>query len=207
MTNLEKALALNNQKFLDSLPVEPPVYEYSDSYIKFRAKLFDKMRNNKYHRLTRKATAFVIIAAILLSISIVALAATVGKDFILKHFNGYAEVEVAEVEDSLMIDSFRLGYIPKGFVKTDEFKSNLEITYSFKCNDKWFDITKQDINADMTYDEEESTLQIETIDGQKYIFSPSKKSNALAWNNGQYLYDINGNLTKDELLKIAQQAE
>ena len=206
MLQIEKAVALDTQAWLNTLPREVPAYAFSAPYLKFIAKLTDKMRGDKYHRFTKKATAVVIIAAILLSISIVALAATVGKDFILKHFNGYAQVEVSDVEKSSFVANFVLTYIPEGFNKTDEFVSQGIITYSYSNNDSWFDISKEEITSDIGIDEEYgSVLEIE-YKGKKYLLSEDESGRALIWNDGKYLYDINGTLSKEELLKIAQGA-
>lgn len=206
MLQIEKAAAIDTQAWLNTLPREVPVYAFSAPYLKFIAKLTDKMRGDRYHRFTKKATAVVIIAAILLSISIVALAATLGKDFILEHFNGYAEIKVSDVEKADYVNDFQVNYIPNGFTKTDEDKSIMGITYSFKKDDEWFDISKRTIDTSSNFDEENGSISEQTIDGKKYLIKPQNISNSILWNDGLYVYEINGTLSTEELLKIAQGA-
>ena len=205
MSNFEKAASLDVEKWMASFPDEFPDYEFSDSYIRFRAKLIDKMRGGKYHRLTKKATAIVIIAAILLSMTIVAFAATVGKDFILKHFNGYAEVEVSDVENADYVTNFTISYIPEGFVKTDEDCSKMGYSYTYSNGDLWFNIGKSVIDGTGSYTEE-SAIKIIEKNNIKYYLSESVDSKSLIWNNGIFFYDINGNVSLEQLLEIAQSA-
>ena len=202
MTNFEQAAALDIEKWLQTLPEEAPEYKFSEKYNKFRVKLFDKMRGEKYHRLTKRATVAIIVAAILFAMAVATLAATVGKDFILKHFNGYAEVEVSDVENADYVNNFVLTYIPEGFDKTDEFVSSGIITYSYSNNDKWFDISKEEITADVGVDEEFGQVKEIEYKGKKFLLSEDESGRALIWNDGKYLYDINGNISLNEMLEI-----
>ena len=206
ISNLEQAVALDMEKWLQTLPEEAPEYKFSEKYNKFRVKLFDKMRGEKYHRFTKRATVAIIVAAILFAMAVATLAATVGKDFILKHFNGYAEVEVSDVENADYVNDFQVNYIPDGFIKTDEDKSIMGITYSFKKDDEWFDISKRTIDTSSNFDEENGSISEQIIDGKQYLIKPQNISNSIIWNDGKYAYEINGTLPKEELLKIAQGA-
>ena len=206
MSNFEKAVALDVEKWTASLPDEFPDFECSESYIKFRSKLIDKMRNDKYHRFTKKATIFIIVAAVLLSMTIVTLAATVGKDFIIQHFKGYAEVKVSDVENAEKVNDFSVGYVPDGFVKTDEDISTMGITYSFAKEQLWFNITKNTLNSGLTIDEENSASEELTVGNNKYLISYSEETITMMWNDGSYVYYLTGNLEKDKLIMIAKNA-
>ena len=200
--NLEQAVALDVEKWLQALPEEAPEYKFSEKYNKFRVKLFDKMRGEKYHRFTKRATVAIIVAAILFAMAVATLAATVGKDFILKHFNGYAEVEVIDSENAVNVDSLTIGYIPDGFIKSDEFISDSTTTYSYSKSDKWFTVTKVKLDSGMTFDEENRIEKI-TVNNVEYLYSYSSDANNFLWNNGRYSFNLIGNLDKDLLLKIA----
>ena len=202
ISNLEQAVALDMEKWLQKLPEEAPAYAFSEKYKKFRVKLFDKMRGEKYHRFTKRATVAIIVAAILFAMAVATLAATVGKDFILKHFNGYAEVEVIDSENAVNVDSLTIGYIPDGFIKTDEFISDSTTTYSYSKSDKWFTVTKVKLDSGMTFDEEKRIEKI-TVNNVEYLYSYSSDANNFLWNNGRYSFNLIGNLDKDLLLKIA----
>ena len=206
-SNLEQAVALDMEKWLQTLPEEAPEYKFSEKYNKFRVKLFDKMRGEKYHRFTKRATVAIIVAAILFAMAVATLAATLGKEFIIKHFSGYATVAVEDgKENAQNVNDFVLSYIPKGFLKTDEYVSDGVITYSFMNGDKWFDVSKEIINAYINVDEENNPVEKFSKNGINYLYLPDPQSNGLMWNNGKYFYEINGTLPKEELLKIAQGA-
>ena len=203
MTNFEKAVELDNEKWLESLPDEVPEYEFTEQYNKFRIKLFDKMRGDKYHRFTKRATIAIIVAAVLLSMTIVTLAATLGKDFILKYFDGFARIEVSDVESADYVSDFYLGYIPDGYVKTDEDVSKMGILYSYSKEDSWFNISKSRLSADVQLDNENNNIISFEKNGIKYIITKDGESIGILWNDGNFLYELNGNLEETELLRIA----
>ena len=204
MTNLERAAALEaEQDWLSILPSDTPSFIMNEQYAKFEKNLLDRMRGNKLHKFTRTTVKVLVIAAILLSLTIAVLAATVGKDFILTHFDGFASYEIIDAEkDAKFVKDFQLGYIPEGFIKTDEDVSDMGITYSFSKGEMWFDVSKSYLEGRRTYTEEKEIEEIE-INGLTLLYSDSTTSNSLIWNNGYYFYDINGNISKDELINIA----
>ena len=126
ISNLEQATALDIEKWLQTLPEEAPEYKFSEKYNKFRVKLFDKMRGEKYHRFTKRATVAIIVAAIVFTLAVVTLAATLGKEFIIKHFNGFAEVSVSESDEVKGLTDFSIAYIPQGFELSDKEKEQLK---------------------------------------------------------------------------------
>ena len=206
-SNLEQAVALDMEKWLQTLPEEAPAYAFSEKYNMFRVKLFDKMRGEKYHRFTKRATVAIIVAAILFAMVVATLAATLGKEFIIKHFSGYATVEVENgKEDIKSVNEISLNYIPNRFEKISDDVSDMGITFSYSNGDYWFNISKELISSNYQYDEEDNSLQTIDINGVKYLYSHSSDYNALLWNNKGYSFYIDGNISKDELIKIAQGA-
>ena len=206
ISNLEQATALDIEKWLQTLPEEAPAYAFSEKYKKFRVKLFDKMRGEKYHRFTKRATVAIIVAAILFAMAVATLAATLGKDFILKHFNGYSTFEISDSkENAEYVNGFVLNYIPDGFNKIDEDSSEMGITYSYKNGNFWFNISKSFLNSGGGFSSENGIKTIEK-NGINYLILSEENSNTVMWNDGKYYYDMNGTLPKEELLKIAQGA-
>ena len=203
ISNLEQAAALDLEKWLQTLLEEAPAYAFSEKYKKFRIKLFDKMRGDKYHRFKKKATVFIIIAAIILSLAVATVAASVGKDFLLKHFKGYANVEISDSESGNdYVDSLTLNYIPDGFKRTQEDISDMGITYSYQKNGEWFDITKNSIKSGLTIDAG-SKLEEFSIGLNKYLYSISDGVGTMMWNNGSYVYYITGTITRQEMIDIS----
>ena len=204
MSNFEKAAALSLQDWVDTLPKETEKYEHTPEYEKAIQKLFDKMRRNKFHKLTRKTARAILIAAILLLIATVALASTVGKDFVIKHFGSYATYEVVNNEKGEKVDGINIGYIPEGFEQTDyqQLKDMIVVVYEY--NNYHIDISKITIESKESYNLEK--INHETIEnsGIEYIYYEDEVNKGIVWNNGEYSYTISGNITKNELLKIAE---
>ena len=204
ISNLEQTVALDMEKWLQTLPEEAPAYAFSEKYKKFRIKLFDKMRGEKYHRFTKRATVAIIVAAILFAMAVATLAATLGKEFIIKHFNGFAEVSVSESDEVKGLTDFSIAYIPQGFELSEKEQIDIEIKQSYVNGSQWFDVFKRTIDLELNYDEESESIKKVTLNGVTYIIGPSDGSNDIMWNDGNYIYEINGTLSVDELIKIAE---
>lgn len=115
MNNLGTALQLDLFKELDSLPTEFEEYEHSEKYNKNINRLFDKMRGDKYHRFTKKATTIILVAAILFALVVAGFAATVGRDFVIKTFSDHFAYSVVDKEGKKKVTELNVGYIPAGF--------------------------------------------------------------------------------------------
>ena len=203
MSNFEKAAALSLQDWVDTLPKETEKYKHTPEYEKAIQKLFDKMRRNKFHKLTRKTARAILIAAILLLIATVALASTVGKDFVIKHFGSYATYEVVNNEKGEKVDGINIGYIPDGFeCKYNENSDNIS-TRIYENNEYFINISKSIISSKDTYDDD--YIKTEIIKGKmNYVVFDDYNNRGVIWNDGIYLYKVSGNISKEELLKIAQ---
>ena len=205
ISNFEQAVALDTQAWLNTLPREVPAYAFSAPYLKFIARLTDKMRCDKYHRFTKKATAFIIIAAILLSLAVITVASTAGKEFIIRHFGGFAQAEIVDTKQADAVTDFALNYIPPGFLKSAEDKSEFGFSYTYENGKQWFSINKSKLDS-QTLISENTGLEVIQSDYQKYYVNRSDEANTMMWNNGKYVYDITGNISVETLLKIAQGA-
>ena len=73
MTNFEKACLMSCEKWVSSFSVKDD-FVFSKSFDKRMDILTDKMRNNKYHRMSRKTMRVLIVAAIILSFATTAFA-------------------------------------------------------------------------------------------------------------------------------------
>lgn len=204
MSNFEKAAALSLQDWVDTLPKETEKYKHTPEYEKAIQKLFDKMRRNKFHKLTRKTARAILIAAILLLIATVALASTVGKDFVIKHFGSYATYEVVNNEKGEKVDGINIGYIPEGFEQTDyqQLKSVIYIIYEKDV--MHFNVYKTVLNSVESFNADKTTEEVINLDGFEYLYYDNQNDRGIVWNNSRYSYRITGNISKTELLRIAK---
>ena len=124
--------------------------------------------------------------------------------FIIKHFNGFAEVSVSESDEVKGLTDFSIAYIPQGFELSEKEQIDIEIKQSYVNGSQWFDVFKRTIDLELNYDEESESIKKVTLNGVTYIIGPSDGSNDIMWNDGNYIYEINGTLSVDELIKIAE---
>jgi len=209
MSNFEAAVLMFEEYRFSSFPdpkaVSPP-YEHSKDYEKRVRKLFDKMRGDKLHRFTRRTTRMIIIAAILLAFATVVLAATVGKDFIVHHFSNYATYEIVDNEDNFESASeLYIGYIPEGFRLTDSLSQQYSRHSVYENEEYHFVVVKDNVNNDVSFNSSYKLEEKISINSISYLYYVSDNDiTGFIWNYNDYVYRIDGNIPKEELLKIAQ---
>ncbi len=206
MNNLEKALQLNLFKEIDALPTEFEEYEHSEKYVKNINRLLDRMRGDKLHKFTKKTTTIILVAAILFALIIVGFAATVGRDFVVKIFSDHFQYTVVDKEDYSKVSGLNLGYIPEGFTLESESGNQKMLLQKVFINDNlYFDIEKRSLNTIVDYDTRITEENIE-MDGITYVCfrDPQYDICGFVWNKNGYIYCLQGNISKDELLKIAK---
>ena len=112
MTVFEEACLLSCEQWIDSFPTDIPKHDFSKNHQKMMNRLFDKMRNGKYHRFTKNTIKILLIAAILLSITTTALAVPSCREYIIKTLFDYSAYRVVDDGNSVDIDCLKLNYIP-----------------------------------------------------------------------------------------------
>ncbi len=205
VSNLEKALQLNLFEELDALPIEFEEYVHSEKYLKNIKRLFDKMRGDKLHRFTKRTATIILIAAILFALLIVGFGATVGREFVIRTFEDHFEYIITDRSNSRDVTDLRINYIPDGFMLEDE-ENRKNYKWCRFTKDKYcFEVKKMHVNANTEYDtivKDEKT----TIDGVEFVYYSSVDNNwnGYIFNNGNYVFQVDGNIQKKELLKISQ---
>ncbi len=209
MNSLENAVRLELADELLLVPTEFECFEHSETYEAFINRLFDKMRGNKYHRFTKKATTIILIAAILFALVVAGFSATVSREFVVRAFSDHSEYSVVDKEGKKRVKELTLGYIPEGFTLESESGNKKTLLHKrFVNGSLCFDIDKSSISSTIGYDSKTEVENID-IDGITYVcFSdPQYDLCGLIWNKNGYIFYLQGNIEKDEILKIAQSVE
>lgn len=211
MSEFEKACIISNEKWVLELTeyftdFSADEITYSHSFERNMSKLIDKMRNDKYHRFTRKTVRFIVAAAVVAAITFTVLAVEQSRNFIIEQFKTHSVFSVSDNVKSQNVEDFELGYIPEGFEKVGEQKSDNRISYAyFDDFDNEFTINKCSLDYDVSIDSEKNISDSIENDGITYFFyQQANGAVACVWNNRENLYYIVGDLNKDELLKIAK---
>lgn len=201
MNNFEEACFISCEKWVSSFSDEDD-FAFSKSFDKRMDLLTDKMRNNKYHRMSRKTVRALIVAAIILSFATTALAIPNTRKYIIEQFQDHFSYSVTDVDEIDITEDISIGYVPDGFIKTDEEVSDIGI-YNEYCKDELrFIIYKNPIDVSVNYDN--NSYEVIEINNVEYIISELNNTIVIIWNNGLYTYRVSGNIDKELLLRIAE---
>lgn len=180
-------------------------YEFSKSFEKEMNRLIDKMRKNKYHKLTKKTMQILLIAAIILLFATTAFAIPSSRKHIIKQFKDHFSYSVAEIDDVENVKGIAVGYMPDGFEINNEYISEKEILQEYVCKNNWVNVDKSSIDFSVNIDLSDKELMV--INNIEYLYFNTGSTNGMIWNNGLYIYTVSGNIEKEELIKIALEIE
>lgn len=204
MSNFEEACALSCEEWVNSLP-DDVHFDFSPKFEKEMSILIDKMRNDKYHRFTKKTMTTLIIAAIILSFATTVFAVPSTRDYITKKFKDHFLYTVTDIDEVEAVNNLVIDDIPYGFIKTDEDHSEINIYEKYSNEDLWFTVFKSPIDSFINYDNSEQ--EVLTIDNIEYVVYHNDLTTGIIWNNSFYTYRIIGNIEKEKLIEIASKTE
>lgn len=201
MNNFEEACFISCEKWVNSFS-DKDDFAFSKSFDKRMDILTDKMRNNRYHKMSRKTVRALIVAAIILSFATTALAIPNTRKYIIEHFQDHFSYLVTDVDEIDITKDISIGYVPDGFIKTDEDHSDVGIYCEYTNNSEWFSVLKHPIDIAINYDN--NSQEIQKINNIDYVIASMNDTQVIVWNNGQYTYRIMGNIDKSTLITIAE---
>lgn len=205
MSMLEQACITANEKFLMSIPDTLPEPVYSKKHIRKINKLKNKMRNDRYHHLTTGTVKVMLVAAIILSLMVSSFAIPTTREYIIEQFKKYSVFQATATDDSQNVDGITLGYIPEGFEVVREYSDGWQCSVKYSNNNDWFMIRKTMIKTGVGFDTEEYDCQTSTLNGREYIiYTNSPGNNGIIFDQGNYIFKLSGNISEEEMLKIAQ---
>lgn len=200
MNNFNDACTLSCDDWLNNFS-ESYECDFSKTFEKEMQRLVDKMRNDKYHKFTRKTMSALIIAAVVLSFATTAFAIPSSRKYIIEKFTDHFSYAVIEPDNIDTVEDIIVGYIPEGYEKRNEYIFEKEISQEYQRDDKWFIISKNTIDTEINFDALDT--ESKTIDGTKYLFFVTDSTNGVIWNDSLYVYSVSGKINKEELIKIA----
>lgn len=202
MSNLEQAVILMNERWLNSI-CDAEDYVPGKKQLRAVKRIDERLRGGKYRRLTRRSVAALIAAAILLATLTAAMANETSRNYIIEKFRDHSVYSVQSTSET-KVTPVELGYIPEGFENTYSFEGENQSVLEYQINDKYFSINKRLINTNTYIDTEESETEEITLNQTRYVlYKPNNKLLGIVWNDGTYNFCIEGNISKEELIKIA----
>lgn len=204
MSNFEEICLLSCEKWVDSLPDDIPKHQFSEKHEKIMNTLLDSRTEDGKRRISGKIIKFIIIAAVIMAVAATAFANPSSRKFIIDRFSGHSEYNVLDTSETQEVKSLELNYVPAGFKKTEDYG----YIYLYKNGNKYFSVEKMNLNSTVGFDTEKHEYEHLMINGANAVYYQSgENSGGILFNNTNYIYLIEGNIGKDELVKIAQNIE
>lgn len=206
MSTFEEVCLLSCEQWVDSFPDDIPNHRFSEQHNRIMDNLFNNMQIKVKPKLSKNTIRFLLIAAILLALATTVVAVPLTREYIVNKFSNYSEYEVLDRSKYYEVDSPPiLNYVPAGFVLIDnEFIEHLEYTNG----DMRFAVSKYEIDGQFYFDTEEYPSEEIMINGIKGVYFRSDEDYAgIVFNDNKYIYSVDGNIDKEELVKIAQNIE
>ena len=209
MTNLAKACELSLNDWLATFPDIIPEAECSKKHEKWKKNLFNKMRDDHYHRFTTRTIKVMLVAAILCALLLTAFVIPSSREFMLDKFDIASRYKITENNKNSVADVIKVGYIPDGFKFESSNYLSKHTTLKYKSNDgEFFTILKYSSSMEVDFDTENFILEEIVVDGIKYVYCKGNMDvNNIIWTKNDYVYRISGSFEKEELLKIAKTVE
>ena len=208
MNNLETACLLSCERWADTFDEEIPEHTFSKEHNeKMKSLLSDGLIKYK-PKLSKKSLKFILIAAIILSLAITvfAVAKPAFEKYSLNKYSNHSEYEIlAPKKEAEKVKSLTVDYIPENFIKTEIDESDYIFMYRYEKKNEFFYIKKLQLGGTTSintekYDSEK--LKIGSLEAIYY--QPENDIGGLLFNNSEYIYIVSGNISKEELVKIAQ---
>lgn len=205
MNNLKDACILQNNSWIQDIPDILPEPDYSKKHIRAINRLKNKMRNDRYHRVTANTFRVLVAAAVIFALAVTAFAIPATRDFIIEKFDKYSTVIFSSNEKADSIGTLELGYIPEGFELTENIPSDKMIYRVYTNDADWLVIEKSIENFEIAFDTEEYEYNEIVINSQTYVYyQMSDEVLGLIWKSDGYTYKITTNLDLDETIKISE---
>ncbi len=207
MSKFAKACILSYEEWVATIPEELPEPEYSKKHIRRMNALKNKMRGNVYHHFTTRTIKVMLVAAILLALMMTAFVFPSSREAFMDNFNIASRYQMTKENKNSVPDNITVGYIPEGFELESKDNSSKMSIYKYISSDNLtFTVYKSASSGEIYFDTETNNSETICINNISYTYSENTLSNNknIAWIVNDYVYRVDGNLSKDEMFKIAE---
>lgn len=207
MSKFAKACVLSFEEWAATIPEDLPEPEFSKRHIKRMNILLNKMRGDVYHHFTTRTIKIILVAAVLLALLLTAFVFPSSRDSFMDNFNIASRYQMTKENKNSVPNEITVGYIPEGFELEDTQPSSKGVLYAYSSSsNSKFTITKFSSAIEIDFDTETNDSEIIYMNNVAYTYSENTLSNNknIVWIDNDYIYRVDGNLSKDEMLKIAE---
>ena len=206
MSKFAEACMLSYEDWVATFPEIIPEAEYTEKHEKWKKKLFDKMRGDRYHRFTAKTVKVMLVAAVISALLLTAFVIPSSREFIIVNLGIYSTYELTEDNGNSVNGEITVGYIPEGFELTIKENYSKHFFNHYESNDNQsFTVYKYSSTMKINFNTEDIDTKEFVIENVTYTYCTIKLGNAcVMWNKNDYVYQVDGTLPETELLKIAE---
>lgn len=161
----------------------------------------------------RKRLAVVLMLALLMAMAGISAAANFGGSFIgsfgfMKNASGLTSVVSLDAynKSNFISDIYKLNALPEGYAYK-EYWGSLDRTITFYRNSTddylmMMQSVKEEFNRE--YDSAFSGFTETSVGGMSGYYSTVEEYTDLVWDNGEYIFELNGRLPVEDLIKTAE---
>ncbi len=209
MSKLAEACALSFKEWVSSFPETMPKAECSPKHEKWKKKLFNKMRNDRYHVLTTKTIKIMLVAAILCALLMSAFVFPSSREAILNNFDEFSLFKITKDNNNYVNSDIKVSYLPEGFIlESSKIEGKKVLNRYENYKGEFITILKHSSSMMVKYNSENNISNKIMINGIKYVYCEGDSGiNNIMWTKNDYVYQIEARFDKDELLKMAENVE
>lgn len=210
-TLIDEAIPIVESMPDEDLPDEIPG-EYSEDFEKRMKKIFaaerKKIRRKQIFKNIRRIAACFAIFIVVSGITVMSVSALRVKilNLIFNSQETNTEVQFEDSDQSNEYDDvgLELMYVPDGFeIIRKDIQDNI-VYLRFENDDLYFSVKLTKSTGTISIDTEDANVEEIYINGNKALYVEKSSLKTLTGMIGDYSYTINGNIDKDEILKISE---
>lgn len=203
------------ERIIDKIP-DMPDHKFSKKFEKKMDKMikYGYIEPAHYRKITLKKLFFCITAALIATLITVFSIDAVQeffKKFFMEKFQTYTTVRSADIENSPenIYGDYTIS-VPNGFELKNEIKTDIFYKYVYQTSEKdqiflniW---VKSVYNSDVNT-EDRDLKYININDSEGYIIDLGNDEYFISWDNGNYIFDLTGNIGESALIESAKSVQ
>lgn len=164
-------------------------------------------KKSKSVRKMMKPIKILLIAAIIIVLLAVGSLGYAQYKYNIFNFSDHSIINFSYTGNN-KVNDLKTGYIPDGFVLNSESKNKYEYTKEYAKDNEFFIITKLTTYNEININTEYKDGTVKQIAGIDYIvYGDVEHGQGIVWEKNECQYTVSGNLSSQDLLKIALSVE
>ncbi len=202
-------------RIIEKIP-QMPDHKFSRKFERKMKKLIRREYSEPthYHKITVKRLFICITVAL---IAAVVMAFSVGavrdffKNFFMEVFGTHTSIQIIDNENfpKIISDIYSINVIDN-FILTNSFESEIYVSRVYRTEEDDYIFFNQYVKSeyDVNVNTENRPLDYIEINGNDgYIVDLGNNEYYISWDNGDYIFDITGNIGKNVLIEIANSVQ